>query len=162
MNGTVESVSVIDLSDPNSPTVKTTLEGLQDLPVGEYDVILRVLVSENPGGDPPQNETCEEKLFRLYVGYAHFSFETDQALWGDQPVITEGLLNTGRDPILHAEDAVCLAKREATVTYDTVTVAHDTARGIWRILLYTKDVLGGCQTVYIDDSGRTVACVYGE
>jgi hypothetical protein len=161
-DGTVEAVSVIDLSDPSYQAVKTTLEGLQTLPAGEYDVILRVVESENLGGNQPQEETCEEKLFRLYVGYAHFSFEADQAAWGDQPVITEGFVNTEENPILHAEDAVRLAKREATVTYDAVTVAHDTARGVWRVLFYTSAFPGGCQTVYIEDSGRSVACVYGE
>ena len=161
-NGTVEGVSVVDLSDPSYQTVKTTLEGLQTLPAGEYDVTLRVVESENLGGNPPQEETCEEKLFRLYVGYAHFSFEADQAAWGDQPVITEGFVNTEENPILHAEDAVRLAKREATVTYDAVTVAHDTVRGVWRVLFYTSAFPGGCQTVYIENSGRTVACVYGE
>lgn len=162
VNGSVQTLTVIDLYDPEYKEIQTTLEGLSKLPAGEYEVILRVLESGNCDSDLPQNKTCEEKVFRLYVGYAHFSFDADQKTWGDQPVVKEGFVNTGTEPILSVEDAMRLGRKEATVTYDSVRTAHDTVFGIWRVLFYTEDVPGGCQTVYLYENGKTIASVYGE
>lgn len=69
-------------------------------------------------------------------------------------------------------DVLEIAKKEATVDYNSIRVAFDRTRGIWRVVFgndTTKEVDGkqtitttAVETVYIDEDGYTLAMYRGE
>ncbi|MBE6845005.1 MAG: hypothetical protein E7508_04730 [Ruminococcus sp.] len=73
-----------------------------------------------------------------------------------------GFKNTMPCELNSAEEAVELAKNEVTVGYNQISVCYDESEKVWAVLFYTSNMAGGCQTVYIDNNGITLMCVYGE
>ena len=73
-----------------------------------------------------------------------------------------GFENNGELELRSEKDAVEAAKKEISVSYDSVACAYDKEAGIWRVEFWTKDVVGDCETVYIDILGKTRAIVAGE
>ena len=65
VNGSIQAVSIIDLSDWSERT--TTLPELSKLGQGEYYIIMSVLLSGNCNPDAPQNKYCYEDIFKLIV-----------------------------------------------------------------------------------------------
>ena len=65
VNGSIQAVSIIDLSDWSERT--TTLPELSKLGQGEYYIIMSVLLSGNCNPDAPQNNYCYEDIFKLIV-----------------------------------------------------------------------------------------------
>ena len=65
VNGSIQAVSVIDLSDWSERP--TTLPELEKLEHGEYYIIMSVVLSGNCDPDAPQNKYCYEDIFKLIV-----------------------------------------------------------------------------------------------
>lgn len=65
VNGSVQAVSLIDLSDWSER--RTTLPELSKLGQGEYYIIMSVVLSGNCDPDAPQNKYCYEDIFKLIV-----------------------------------------------------------------------------------------------
>lgn len=107
----------------------------------------------------PKPETADP-----YVSIPEFSFAEDRELYseGEPGVKTSGFVNTSEIEITDIGDADTRAGNECTVQWDTVRTYHDTAAGIWKVVFSTEGTLGGCQSVYLDDHGKTVLIVYGE
>lgn len=93
-----------------------------------------------------------------------FSWEETQEQYKaqDAGAKTEGFANITEMHIGNAREAIERAKNEVTIKYNAVNVAFDADEVIWEILFYTRDTLGGCQSVYLDQNGITRLIVYGE
>ena len=64
--------------------------------------------------------------------------------------------------INNKEQAIKIAKKEATVEYDSVYVAFDEKEQMWKVNFYKDGYFGGDQTVYLNKDGTTQICVWGE
>ena len=101
-----------------------------------------------------------------------FSYARDYATYiGDPGVQTSGFVNTERQKIDNAEQAVELAKKECTIAYGSIDVDFDADEKIYRVVFsigstvvegHTVYTAGGCQSVYVDQNGVTKLIVYGE
>lgn len=61
------------------------------------------------------------------------------------------------------DKAIAFAKEVCDIEYDTIDAVFDTDRAVWEITFFTKDVLGGDQTVTVDGfSGEVLEVQYGE
>ena len=81
---------------------------------------------------------------------------------GDAGVKTEGFKNTKDATVTSIKEAVKLAEKECTVKYDSVDVRYDAAAKITMVSFYTEGQVGGDQSVYFDENGKTLLIVYGE
>lgn len=93
-----------------------------------------------------------------------FSYGQVQAFYGaEKPgVIRHGFENCTAGTAETVEEAVSLAEKACTVSYDAVTVAYDPEMGMWRVSFLMQSSAGGDQTIYLDRSGRIRLMVYGE
>ena len=93
-----------------------------------------------------------------------FSYAEDSRIYleGEPGVITSGFVNTTESKINNVAEAIELAKRECTIKWDTVLTYFDSDENIWLVQFYTEGTVGGCQSVYLKDTGETVLIVYGE
>lgn len=107
---------------------------------------------------------CSEDLNRIEV--ETFSYAEDCAAYDEHPdapwVKRSGFVNVGECRADGAAQAIRLAKNECTVEYDTISAAFDPVAGMYAIIFWTENQLGGDQTVYIDQKGITQLIVYGE
>lgn len=76
----------------------------------------------------------------------------------------DGFVNNGQYSADNGVKAVNLAKKELNddFIYNEITVRHDESCGMWMILFSTRNMAGGCITVYLDANGRTQFVVSGE
>lgn len=96
-----------------------------------------------------------------YTGSFHY--KEDYNYYKDDPGLKQSnFVNTERTEVKDAEQAVALAKKECTISYDSIAVAFDADLKIYRISFYKKDWLGGDQNVYINHEGITQLILYGE
>ena len=58
--------------------------------------------------------------------------------------------------------AIQQAKGAVTVSYDSAEAVYDPAAECWRVHFYTRNQVGGDQTVYLDREGRAERSEYGE
>jgi len=93
-----------------------------------------------------------------------FLFEEEKKLYNvnDPGIKTDNFNNTSRVAIQTINEVIQRAKNECAIEHNSIEVAHDPSDGFWRILFYTQNTPGGCQTVYLDEYGITVLIVYGE
>ncbi len=59
-------------------------------------------------------------------------------------------------------EALEIAKEKCTIEYNVTDVFYDSEACIWKIVFYTRNTVGGCQTVYINQDGSIRLIVYGE
>lgn len=70
--------------------------------------------------------------------------------------------------ITSKNDALEIAKKEVTDSFNKINVAYDRTRGIWRVTFSTDTVTEEktentvVMTVYVDEEGYTIATVKGE
>lgn len=113
-------------------------------------------------------DTSVEEISKGSIIYDYeistFSYEEDLGIYkeNDPGVKYDGFNNTSEIEINNSEEAIERAKNECTVEYDTVKVYYDDLSGMWKVLFYNKEMLGGDQSVYLDNSGVTCLIVYGE
>ncbi len=106
---------------------------------------------------------CSQNNNPQQMNVGSFSYTEDCAYYKDDPGVTDsGFVNNEESELDSAEQAVDLAKKECTVDYDTIDVAHDSETGIYRISFYKKGWDGGNQDVYINQKGITQLIIYGE
>lgn len=74
----------------------------------------------------------------------------------------EGFVNTEKNRIETAEQAVQLAKKECTVEYDTIDVSYDNEEKMYLVMFSMEGWVGGDQSVCINHEGITKLIVYGE
>ena len=95
-----------------------------------------------------------------------FSYESDKDRYTKENaamlVYTEGFKNTKEATVTTVKEAIELAKKECTVEYDSVGVCYDAKAKVTRVLFYFEGALGGDQSVYFDENGKTLLIVYGE
>ena len=93
-----------------------------------------------------------------------FSYEEDLQLYGNAlSTRTSGFVNTNLVPVATKHQAAERARRECDTCYPELHVAYDEETGMWRVLFYLgKKVLGGGESIYLDDNGITKLIVYGE
>lgn len=93
-----------------------------------------------------------------------FLFTKDSKLYveGEPGVITSGFVNTTESKINNATEAIERAKLDCTIKWDNVKTYFDSNEKIWLVQFYTEGTVGGCQSVYLKDTGETVLIVYGE
>ena len=93
-----------------------------------------------------------------------FSYGEARACYGegDPGVLVRGFRNTDPAPVRDRAEAVERAKLECTVDYDTVHTAYDGETDMWRVNFSLSGVVGGDQSVYLDEDGLTHMVVYGE
>ncbi len=106
---------------------------------------------------------CSQNNKTQQINVESFSYAEDCAYYKDGPGVKKsGFVNNEESELDSAEQAVDLAKKECTVDYDTIDVAHDLETGIYRISFYKEGWLGGNQDVYINQKGITQLIIYGE
>jgi len=99
---------------------------------------------------------CAQEVLPAHADEAEFSYKVDCSYYKDGPgVIKSGFVNTEKTELKTPEQAVELAKKECSVEYDTDL-------RIYRVSFFKGMQLGGDQTVYINEDGITLMCVYGE
>ena len=64
--------------------------------------------------------------------------------------------------VLEQSEALKIAKEKCTIDYDTADTFYDSEARIWKIVFYTPNTAGGCQTVYLNQDGSVRLIVYGE
>ena len=145
------------------------IEDIRDLLPGEYLIVFREVI-DGSGCDPEITEyrvTCNECIFKFIVpesSIGGFAFDNVQKTYkpGDPGVKTSGFKNTSKQTVTNSAEAAERAKNECTIEYDTVTVLRDGWDYVWSVTFSTRGILGGCQTVYLNDEGVTLLIVYGE
>ena len=82
----------------------------------------------------------------------------------DMPgVKRDGFVNTTKVKISSEEDALERAKNECTIKWKSAETSFDSVSKIWTVVFFEgMNVAGGCQSVYMDENGKTVLIVYGE
>ena len=114
---------------------------------------------------------CSQNDESQQIDVGSFSYAEDRAYYKDGPgVKTSGFANHEESELNNAKQAVVLAKKECKVDYDTVDVAYDYETGMYRIHFHkewadqgqTVYIIGGNQTVYINQNGTTQLIIYGE
>lgn len=107
--------------------------------------------------------TQQEQLQQDETGLESFSYAEESAGYaeGEPGVKTTGFANASETEIT-IENAAEHAKNECTVEYDSVATWFDPDECVWKVQFYTSGMSGGDQTVYLDDTGKTLLIVYGE
>lgn len=95
-----------------------------------------------------------------------FSYENDKDRYTKENfgmlVHTEGFKNTKEATVTTVKEAIELAKKECTAEYDSVDVRYDAKAKVTMVCFYLEGALGGGQSVYFDENGKTLLIVYGE
>ena len=93
-----------------------------------------------------------------------FSYSEHREIYvEDTPCVNQdSFVNTSESNIFTGNDAIERAKNECTVKWNEATVYYDEEEKVWLVLFSKKNVLGGGQSVYMDEKGRTLLIVYGE
>ena len=73
-----------------------------------------------------------------------------------------GFVNTSDAKIVTDTDALERAKKECTVKWDSSKVYFDDELKIWKVVFYKKEKLGGDQSIYMNEDGKTILIVNGE
>ena len=109
------------------------------------------------------DENTKLKIIEHHNSIPNFSYTQDREIYveGEPGVKTSGFVNTAETEITF-ENVAERAKNECTIEYDSVTTYLDTDECVWKVHFYTNRILGGDQSVYLDDYGKTVLIVYGE
>lgn len=129
-------------------------------------------------GDLGKQTTVDaQNNITVYTGTGVFKMNDDErAMKKLEGVQKDGFKQNmgdeGTSPINTRSDVLEAAKKEATVKYNSIRVAFDRTRGIWRVLFgddTEKEIDGKKQisttvleTVYIDEDGYTLAIYKGE
>ena len=94
---------------------------------------------------------------------SEFSYAEDSAIYveGKPGVKNSGFVNTSEVEI-NFENVVEQAKKECTVKYYTTQAYFDSSTGMWKVVFNDENILGGDQTVYMNEKGITTLIVYGE
>jgi len=94
----------------------------------------------------------------------NFSYNEDFKMYADDFARTDGFKNIIESPISSKEDAIELAKIELfdKFEYNQIIVYYDESSDIWLVLFHTREVAGGCLSVYMDGNGLTKLIVAGE
>jgi len=118
---------------------------------------LEELLKDAPPAEP---EASEETMAEI----PEFSFTEDNKMYveGMPGVKASEFVNTSEIEINSKEDVIEQAKKECTVKWYTVQVYCDSTTGIWKIVFNDEGILGGDQTVYMNEKGVTLLIVYGE
>lgn len=114
-------------------------------------------------------ETCDLIAFEeidTLKNVARFSFSEHLTRYpeGTPGVKHDGFVNKSVSYVRNANAAVERAVNECTVEWDDALVYCDyyNEKDVWMVTFCKKDVLGGDQTVYLDENGVTLLIVYGE
>lgn len=89
----------------------------------------------------PSKYKEEEKFVEKDAGVRRSGFKVT-------PENTDGGIKT-------KSDAVKIARQEATVDYNKITIYYDRTRGIWKLELSDENTVK--ETVYVDEDGYTLA-----
>ena len=108
-------------------------------------------------------QNTELEMVEPNISIPEFSYAKDSAIYveGEPGVKVSGFVNTVETEIT-LENVVEHAKNECTIKYDSVDVWFDPTECVWHILFHTQGQVGGCQSIYMDDDGKTILIVYGE
>lgn len=137
-----------------------------------------ILFGCKDNGDLGKQTTVDtQNNVTIYAGTGMFKMNDDErAMKKLDGVQKDGFkLNMGDEgiaPVKTRSDVLDAAKKEATVKYNSIRVAFDRTRGIWRVVFGNdteKEVDGqkqisttALETVYIDEDGYTLAIYKGE
>lgn len=129
-------------------------------------------------GDLGKQTTVDEQNgYTLYEGTGMFKMNDDEDIMKNlDGVQKDGFrFNEGDEGISEIKtrsDALEIAKKEADVKYNSIRIAFDRTKGVWRVIFgndIEKQVDGKKQiestpaeTVYIDEDGYTLAIYRGE
>jgi len=107
-------------------------------------------------------ELCNAEIETVYSqstekDASSFSFKNDIA---DYKRETKGA-DCKSTPITK-EAAIEIAKEKCTIDHNAIDVFFDSQEAIWKVVFYTKNTAGGCQTVYLNCDGTLRLIVYGE
>lgn len=101
--------------------------------------------------------------YGIHLGQGYARCEAGQvALTREQVATIRHILDTIRAEDITEEDAAVLAQKLCTVSYDTMDISYDSDNGLWLVHFYTKNQLGGDQTVEITRNGDILSVQYGE
>lgn len=64
--------------------------------------------------------------------------------------------------IIFEDEAIEIAKKEATINYDSYIALFDQETGLWSVSFYKQNTAGGDQTVFISYNGKLIENIYGE
>lgn len=79
------------------------------------------------------------------------------------PAVPSGWSSGALEPAAMRPDLGYPAGQGAvTVSYDSAEAVYDPAAECWRVHFYTRNQVGGDQTVYLDREGRAERSEYGE
>ena len=106
------------------------------------------------------------------ISIKEFSYaENCERYTDDWGVKTSGFVNTTEVDI-NVDNVVEVAKNECTIKWNTFSIYFDASANVWMVLFFTEYlnedgevefvVVGGGQSVYMDNKGRTLLIVYGE
>lgn len=169
VNVRIYGVAIYDIDYNRLKYSFDSLYELDELPAGEY-VIIYYEEADGRGCDPEIKDYRINKsvgVFKLVIPektVPAFSFADESKMYkeNDPGVKTDGFKNTSKVDVKDQTAAVERAKNECTIGYDSTRVSFDSAEKVWKIVFSTQGVLGGCQSVYLDENGVTLLIVYGE
>lgn len=114
---------------------------------------------------PAQIHAIDWKPYKLNIvsNVGSFIYEDDYAFYQGEPGFKEsGFINTGKNAIETADEAVRLALYECNVGYDNAAVDFDSSSKVYRVSFWKENTAGGDQIVYINSDGITQFIFYGE
>lgn len=88
-----------------------------------------------------------------------FSFKNDVADLKYETEAETAIAGTGA---VSTEEAIEIAKDKCTIDYNMTDVFYDSDDALWKIVFYTQNTAGNCQTVYLNYDGSVRLIVYGE
>ena len=74
----------------------------------------------------------------------------------------DGFVNTEKSIVADGEQAIELAKKECTIDYNSIYVSYDDQEKIYCVEFGNRDMVGGCQSVYLSTEGITLLVISGE
>ena len=110
-----------------------------------------------------QAESYGQDNIGTFSYYEHLSkYSAGDA--GEPGVQTTGFRNTERIDVPNKEVAVALAKNEvgSNFDYDTIAVSRDDESQMWMVTFFAEGLVGGEQSVYMSEDGRTTLIIFGE
>lgn len=105
---------------------------------------------------------CNKQKNSMEIADFSYSKEILQYTERTPGVKYEGFVNTSELTAFTEKDVIDRAKNECTVEYNSIQTYFDNVSKIWKVLFFSEGTLGGCQSVYLNENGKTILIVYGE
>lgn len=129
-----------------------------------FGLLFLLLITFTSCDSKPSSEDIILNNSNEQITYGSFDYNKEYETYvKDEYSIKTGFKNINETKIDSANDAIELAKNEIkSFDYNEITANYDKSTCKWSITFSTKDTVGGCCTIFINEKGKTELIVYGE